>query len=92
MDNGFGSDYLTICDEDGTEHDLEILSELIYNGETYLAVLPADEEMSDLHVSILKSVEEDGEPILCPISDQEELEAVYSLMMDSLFSEAEEEE
>ena len=90
----YGSDFLTIVDEDGTEYELEVLSTLEYDGNTYLAVIPAAESQDslELEVSILKSVEEDGEPILCAIEDEEELEAVYSLMMDSLYEEEEEEE
>lgn len=91
MSNDFGSDYMTIMDEDGTEYELEVLSTLEYNGETYLAVTPANtEEGEDVEVSILKSVEEDGEPILCAIEDDNELETVYSLIMDQLYEEDEE--
>lgn len=93
MDNNFGSDFMTIVDEDGTEFELEVLSTLEYNGCTYLAVIPAGaEEDEDLEVSILKSVEEDGEPILCAIEDEEELQSVYDLIMDELYAEDEEEE
>ena len=91
MSNDFGSDFMTIMDEDGTEYELEVLSTLEYNGETYLAVTPANtEDGEDVEVSILKSVEEDGEPILCAIEDDDELEAVYSLIMDQLYEEDEE--
>jgi len=90
MTDEYGSDFMTIVDEDGTEYELEILSTLEYNGETYLAVIPAtDEDKENLEVSILKSVEEDGEPILCAIEDDAELEAVYSLMMESLYEDDE---
>ena len=90
MDNEYGSDFMTIVDEDGTEYELEVLSSLDYNGFTYLAVIPAgSEEGEDLQVSILKSVEEDGEPILCAIEDEEELEAVYDLIIDELYEEEE---
>ena len=87
----YGSDFLTIVDEDGTEYELEVLSTLEYNGETYLAVIPAGDSLEEiqLEVSILKSVEEDGESILCAIEDQQELEAVYDLIMDSLYEEEE---
>ena len=90
LDN-YGSDFMTIVDEDGTEYELEILSTLEYNGQTYLAVVPADgEEHESLDVSILKSVEDDdGEPVLCAIEDDQELEAVYELMMDSLYEDEE---
>ena len=92
MNNDYGSDFMTIVDEDGTEYELEVLSTLEYNGDTYLAVTPANgEEEEHLEVSILKSVDdEDGEPILCAIEDEEELEAVYSLIMDQLYEDDEE--
>ena len=57
----YGSDFITIVDDDGKEYELE--------------------------VSILKSVEEDGEPILLTIDDEQELETVYGLIMDSLYEE-----
>ena len=92
MDNNFGSDFMTIVDEDGTEYELEVLSTLEYNGNVYLAVIPAgSEDDENLEVSILKSVEEDGEPILSAIEDEEELQAVYDLIMDELYEEDEEE-
>ena len=91
MTEDFGSDFMTIVDEDGTEFELEVLSTLEYNGATYLAVTLADgEENENPEVSILKSMEEDGEPILCAIEDTEELEAVYSLIMDQLYEDEEE--
>lgn len=90
MENEYGSDFMTIVDEDGTEYELEVLSSIEYNGCTYLAVTPAaaDEE-AQVEVSILKSIEEDGEPILCAIEDDSELETVYSLIMDQLYEEEE---
>ena len=90
MDNEYGSDFMTIMDEDGTEFELEVLSSIEYNGFTYLAVTPAGaEEDEELEVSILKSVEEDGEPILCAVEDDQELETVYSMIMDQLYEEEE---
>jgi uncharacterized protein YrzB (UPF0473 family) len=92
MKEDFGSDFITIADEDGTEFELEVLSSLEYNGATYLAVIPAGaEEGEDLEVSILKSVEdEDGEEVLCAIEDDGELEAVYELIMQELYEDEEE--
>ncbi len=90
MDNHYGSDFMTIVDEDGTEFELEVLSTLEYNGFSYLAVIPAgSEDEQSTEVSILKSVEEDGEPILCAIEDEEELETVYNLIMDQMYEEEE---
>ena len=91
MEDRFGSDYMTIVDEDGQEYELEVLTTMEWNGASYLAVIPAgmDEEEQSLEVSILKSVEEDGEPILCAIEDEQELETVYSILMDQLYEEDE---
>lgn len=93
MADQYGSDFMTIVDEDGTEFELEVLTTLEYNGAAYLAVIPAvdaDEE-ADLEVSILKSVEEDdGESILCAIEDEQELQTVYTLIMEQLYEEDEE--
>ena len=92
MSDQYGSDFITIVDDDGTEYELEVLSTLEYNGCSYMAVIPAAEETElELEVTILKSVEEDGEPILIGIEDEEELETVYGLLMDQLFLEDEEE-
>ena len=91
MEDQYGSDFMTIVDEDGTEFELEVLSTLEYNGFTYLAVIPAGaEDEEDLEVSILKSVDEDGEPVLCAIDDEEELQSVYDLIMDELYEDEEE--
>ena len=88
MHDEFGSDFLTIEDEDGTQYELEVLTTLEYNGCTYLAVIPADSQ-GDYEVSILKSVEEDGESILCAIDDEEELVTVNNLIIDQLYEEDE---
>lgn len=88
MANDFGSDFMTIVDEDGEEYELEVLSTLEYNGSSYLAVIPAGlDEDETPEVSILKSTEEDGEPILCAIEDETELETVYNLILDQIYEE-----
>ena len=94
MADNYGSDFITIVDEDGTEFELEVLSTIDWNGSNYLAVIPAGAlaEGYELEVSILKSVEEDGESILCAIEDEAELQAVYDLIMDELYEEESEED
>ena len=88
MADHYGSDFMTIVDEDGTEYELEVLTSLEHEGQTYLAVIPAGLEEDEVpEVSILKSVEEDGEPILCAIEDEAELQAVYDKVMDQLYEE-----
>ena len=91
MADQYGSDFITIVDDDGTEYELEVLSTLEYNGCTYMAVIPAgDGDQLELEVTILKSLEVDGEPILEAIENEDELQAVYDLIMDQLYEEEEE--
>lgn len=93
MADQYGSDFITIVDEDGVEYELEVLTTLEWNGSSYMAVIPAGENKDEfeLEVSVLKSVEEDGESILTAIEDENELQAVYDLIMDSLYEEEEDE-
>lgn len=89
----YGDDFITITDEEGKEYELEILATLEYNGESYVAVIPAAEDDSEeLEVSILKKVMEEGEEILVTVDDDDEMEAVYEVMMDTLYEEDEEQE
>ena len=90
MNDQFGSDYITIVDEDGEEYELEVLNTIEYNGCSYLAVIQTEcssDATSDPQVFIIKSVEENGESILYTIDDEDELNAVNDLLMDSIFSD-----
>lgn len=90
----YGPDIISITDEDGVEYELEVLSSVTYKGVEYLALTPADapEDAEELEVSILKSVMENGESILVAVEDEEELEEVYDLLMQSLFDDEDESE
>lgn len=96
MEQQYGDDFITITDEDGTNYELEVLSTLDYNGSTYLALCAADDldsdEETDLEVSFLKVVEEDGEEILCAIEDEEELACVYRLFIEQSYEDESEDE
>lgn len=79
----FGDDYITITDEDGVEYELEVLCSVSYQDSTYLGVCPAEvDEDAALEVSVLKVVVEDGEEILEAVTDEEELAAVYDLLLE----------
>lgn len=83
----FERNVISITDEDGVDYELEVLSAVTYNGVEYLALTPvdADDEAEELEVSILKSVVENDEPVLLAVEDEEELEAVYDLLMEEMF-------
>lgn len=88
MEQEFGDNYISITDEDGKEYELEVLAELEYNDNRYLALVPADaDDSEDLEVSILRAFEENGEQMLEAIEDDAELEAVYDALMDLMYEE-----
>lgn len=95
MSEDFGPTFITVTDEDGKEIVLEFVDSLEYNGQTYQAFFPAetegeDENNPDNGLVILKTIHEDGEDLLSTLDSDEELDAVYDLFMESLFSDEEE--
>ena len=94
MEQDYGANYISITDEDGVEYELEVLSSVTYKGAEYLALTPADadEDAEELEVSILKSVMDGDEPVLVAVEDDAELEAVYDLLMQTMFEDDEAED
>ena len=93
MSEDFGSDFITIVDDDGQEFELEVLDSMDYNGESYVAFLPAnmDENDPDYGIIILRSVlDENGDELFESIDDDDKLQQVYEMFM-TIF-EAEDEE
>lgn len=93
MSEDYGSDFISVTDEEGNEFELEHLGTLEHGGETYMCFVPADmdEDDEDFGMIILKVVEENGEELLADVDDQAELEHIYDLFMEELFSEEDEE-
>ena len=94
MSEAFGSDYLTIEDEEGNEFELEILNEFELDGQDYLAALPADmdENDPDYGLVILRSViDENGDELFESIDDEDELQDVYEHFAVLLFDDEDEE-
>lgn len=85
----YGANIISITDEDGVEYELEVLSSVEYQGTEYLALIPADadDDAEELEVSILKSVMDGGDPVLETVEDEQELETVYDLLMQSMFDD-----
>lgn len=91
MSDDFGSDYLTIEDQDGNTFELEVLGDFDYEGQTYLAALPADMEETDpdYGIILLRVEEEDGEEIFASIDDDDELDKVYEYYMQVILEDEE---
>ena len=91
MSDEYGSDFITITDEDGKEYELEVLASVEYNGVTYFAMAPADpEEGEETEICVLKQVVEDGEELFATVDDEEEWDAVNEKLIELLYEEEEE--
>ena len=94
-DREFDGDLITIIDDDGQEFELEILDEMDYDGEHYLAFLPANmaEDDPDYGIIILRSVtDENGDELFESIDDEAQLQDVYEHFMVLLFDDEDEDE
>ena len=94
MSEEFGPTFITVTDEDGQELVLEFVDALEHEGQLYQAFFPAEtegeEDDPDTGLVILKVIHEDGEDLLSTLDTEEELETVYQLFMENLFSGEEE--
>jgi uncharacterized protein YrzB (UPF0473 family) len=93
MSDDYGSDFITLTDEDGNSFELEHLDTLELDGKLYLAFLPADmdENDEDYGIVILRADEDDGEDILVTVDNDNEIETVYAKFMEQILSDAPEE-
>ena len=72
----YESELITITDEDGTVHELEILGNMDYNGKTYYLFVPANIDELDVEDEVFLSIEDD-----------DELQEVYELFMSLMEDE-----
>lgn len=77
---------VVMADEEGNEISFTFLDLLEYEGESYVLLLPTQEELAN-EVVILRVTEEDGEEFYEVVEDLETIEAVFSL-----FQQAQEQE
>ena len=89
MSDDYGSDFITVTDEDGNDFELEHLGTLEYTGSSSMAVVAADMDVEDedFGLILLRAVEENGEQLLADIDDESELNAVYEQFMEELFDD-----
>ena len=94
MSEDFGSDFVTIIDDEGNEFELEVIESMDYNGHSYMALLPADmsEDDPDYGFVLLRVVEdENGDEVFESIDDEDELQDVYERFMVLLYDDEEDE-
>ena len=96
MSEEYGPDFVTITDEDGSTHELEILGNMDYNGKTYYLFVPANIDQMDVNdpdygYIILEAIIEGEDEVFLSIEDDDELQEVYELFMSLMEDEDTEE-
>lgn len=86
------TDILTLMDEDGAEHNFELLDSAELDGNTYMALVPIPENPEELledpgELVILRVAEENGEEFLEAIEDEEEFDKVGAFFTERLSDE-----
>ena len=86
MSEDFGPNFITLTDEDGNEIELEHLDTVEYNGQTYMAFLPAEMSLEDAYeLFILKvELEDDGEEVLVSLDDEDEEAEMFQIFSERL--------
>ncbi len=92
MSEEYGSDFITLTDEEGNEVELEHLDTLEHDGETYMAFGMSDPESAEdeIAVVIMTTVEVDGVEMLEEVQDELLLEEVYNLFLERIEDDEEE--
>ncbi len=92
MDNGFEADLITLVDDEGQEHEFEIIDELDNDDGHYMALVPTVQEPEELASDaetyyIFEVIEEDGEEQLQEVDDDELLDKLAEIF-ETRFNEA----
>ena len=79
----------TLTVEEGNESQFELIGNLDINGNTYVALVPVENENSDEEEYVILKVEEDenGEEFLVTIDDDDEFDEVADAFEDQLMAE-----
>ena len=59
MSEEYGNNFVVLTDENGKEIELEHLDTVEYNGQTYMAFIPAEMDLEDSYELIIMKVEEE---------------------------------
>ena len=92
MDNQYEADLITLIDDDGQEHEFEIIDELDTDDGHYMALVPTQQGPEEISSEaetyyIFEVVEEDGEEQLQEVEDDELLDKLAEIF-ESRFNEA----
>lgn len=94
MNAGFGPEILTLIDEEGMEHEFELLDEIDDGDEHYIAIFPTANNSqeyvdSDGELIIMKIDRDDPDESFMHIEDEEEFNKISAIFVERLSDEFE---
>lgn len=89
QDLEYEQNILTLVDEEGEEHEFEIVDTLDENEESYIALVPVFDDPDDVledsgELVVLKVATDDGEEFLEAIEDEAEFDRISAIFMERL--------
>ncbi len=89
MAEEYGNDLVSVIDDEGNEHQFEVLDAIETDDGRYVALLPiyteADKAIDDDgELVILEVVNDEGDDLLVPIEDDETFESIASIFEERL--------
>lgn len=94
MSEEYGNNFVVLTDENGKEIELEHLDTVEYNGQTYMAFIPAEMNVEDAYELIIMKteLEENGEEMLVTLDDEDEEAELFQIFSERLEETFEDEE
>lgn len=86
-DAAYESEIFTLTDEDGTESEFEFIGSLELDGNTYVALVPVENNEAGEYVVLRVESDEAGEETLVTIEDDEEFDKVADAFEDEFIAE-----
>ena len=86
-DELFNEEVFTLTDEEGNEKQFELLGSQEIDGNTYLALVPVEDNENDEYVILKVEEDEEGEEMLVTIDVDDEFNRVADFFDDELFGE-----
>ncbi len=89
MSEQYGNDIVTVVDDEGNQHEFEIIDAIETDEARYVALLPIYHDPSEMlddsgELVILTVKEENGEDLLLPIEDDDEFEEIAEIFEERL--------
>ena len=94
MSEEYGNNFVVLTDENGKEIELEHLDTVEYNGQTYMAFIPAEMNVEDAYELIIMKteLEENGEEMLVTLDDEDDEAEMFQIFSERLEETFEDEE